>query len=152
MRAIATLAVVSMMAIAIAQTACTAPAGPPSSVTTVAPADVKAPPPDAVKTSSGLASKIIAQGTGTVHPTSTSRVTVQYTGWTTDGKIFDSSIPRGEPSTFPLVAVIPGWTEGLQLMVEGETRRFWIPESLAYKGKSGPQGTLVFDVQLLKIQ
>ena len=85
-------------------------------------------------------------------PSSFSRVTVHYTGWTTDGKKFDSSVERGEPATFPLDGVIPGWTEGLQLMYEGEKARFWIPENLAYKGKSAPYGMLVFDVELLKIQ
>ena len=64
-----------------------------------------------------------------------SQVTVHYTGWTTDGKMFDSSVARGEPATFPLDGVIPGWTEGVQLMVEGEKTRFWIPETLAYKGQ-----------------
>ena len=59
---------------------------------------------------------------------------------------------RGEPATFPLDGVIPGWTEGVQLMVEGEKTRFWIPESLAYKGQSAPYGMLVFDVELIKIQ
>ena len=64
----------------------------------------------------------------------------------------DSSVERGEPSSFPLGGVIKGWTEGLQLMVEGEKRRFWIPEKLAYKGRKGsPAGMLVFDVELLEI-
>ena len=80
-------------------------------------------------------------------------MTVHYTGWTTDGKMFDSSVSRGEPSTFPLDEVIPGWTEGVQLMVEGEKTRFWIPEPLAYKASSAHRtGMLVFDVELLKIQ
>ena len=61
-------------------------------------------------------------------------------------------IPRGEPATFRLDQVIPGWTEGLQLMVVGETRRLWIPEQLAYKGQHEPKGLLVFDVELLKIE
>jgi FKBP-type peptidyl-prolyl cis-trans isomerase len=66
--------------------------------------------------------------------------------------MFDSSVARGEPSSFALDEVIPGWTEGLQMMVEGEKRRFWIPEPLAYKGAAGsPQGMLVFDVELIKI-
>src|SRR5207302_1867749 len=79
-------------------------------------------------------------------------VKVDYTGWTTDGKMFDSSIPRGQPVQFPLGGVIAGWTEGLQLMVVAEKRRFWVPEELAYKGKPGkPQGMLVFDVELLDI-
>ena len=79
--------------------------------------------------------------------------TVHYTGWTTDGESFDSSVARGEPATFGVNQVIPGWTEGLQLMVVGETRRLWIPEDLAYKGRAGyPQGMLVFDVELLSIR
>ena len=78
---------------------------------------------------------------------------VHYTGWTTDGKMFDSSVVRGQPAQFPLNRVIAGWTEGLQLMVVGEKRRFWIPEDLAYKGKAGaPQGMLVFDVELMSFQ
>jgi peptidylprolyl isomerase len=114
------------------------------------PADVAEAPADAEKTASGLASKVIEAGTGTTHPARTDRVTVDYTGWTTDGKMFDSSLTTGKPATFPLDKVIPGWTEGVQLMVAGETRRFWIPEALAYKGKEGrPQGMLVFDVKLL---
>jgi peptidylprolyl isomerase len=65
--------------------------------------------------------------------------------------MFDSSVVRGEPATFPLNGVIAGWTEGLQLMVEGEKARFWIPEALAYKGQQEPRGMLVFDVELLKV-
>jgi FKBP-type peptidyl-prolyl cis-trans isomerase len=113
------------------------------------PADVKAPPADAVKTKSGLASKVIKAGTGKTHPGRTDFVTVHYTGWTTDGRMFDSSVARGETSTFPLDKVIAGWTEGVQLMVTGETRRFWIPEALAYQGKRDPRGLLVFDVELI---
>src|SRR5580692_8824828 len=125
MRTVATLAFVLTAAVASAQT----------TVTMAAPADVAAPPADAVKTPSGLASKVIRPGTGKAHPANTDHVTVQYTGWTTDGKMFDSSVPRGEPATFRLDRLIPGWTEGVQLMVVGETRRLWIPEPLAYKGR-----------------
>ena len=118
-----------------------------------APADVAAPPADAEVTKSGLASKVLMPGTGTRHPTRFSTVTVHYTGWTTDGKMFDSSVERGQPASFPLSQVIRGWTEGLQLMVEGEKRRLWIPENLAYGGRKGaPQGMLVFDVELISIQ
>ena len=118
-----------------------------------APADVAAPPADAQKTASGLASKVLKPGTGTEHPTASSTVTVHYSGWTTDGTLFDSSVVRGQPATFPLNRVIAGWTEGLQLMVVGEQRRLWIPEALAYKGTQGaPQGMLVFDVELLSIE
>jgi peptidylprolyl isomerase len=117
-----------------------------------APDDVKAPPKDAKKTSSGLAYKVLTPGTGKKRPAATNSVTVQYTGWTTDGKMFDSSVTRGEPATFPLNRVIAGWTEGVQLMVEGEKARFWIPEGLAYRGQRAPYGMLVFDIELLKIQ
>ena len=118
------------------------------------PADVAAPPSDAEVTKSGLASKVLktGTGTGTDHPKRSSQVTVHYSGWTTDGQMFDSSVMRGEAATFPLNRVIAGWTEGLQLMVVGEKRRFWIPEKLAYQGQDGaPKGMLVFDVELLSI-
>ena len=117
-----------------------------------APADVKAPPSDAKRTASGLAYKVLQEGTGGRHPKSDSEVTVHYTGWTTDGQMFDSSVVRGQPATFALNDVIAGWTEGVQLMVEGEKTRFWIPEKLAYQGKSKPYGNLVFDVELIKMR
>ena len=124
-----------------------APKGPQT------PPDVAKPPSDAQRTRSGLYSKVLKPGTGTKHPSSSSTVTVNYTGWTTDGKMFDSSIVRGQPASFPLDRVIPGWTEGVQLMVEGEQRRFWIPQDLAYKGQPGPPaGMLVFDVELIAIK
>jgi FKBP-type peptidyl-prolyl cis-trans isomerase len=117
------------------------------------PADVAAPPADALKTPSGIASKVLIVGLGSIHPTATSRVTVHYTGWTTAGKTFDSSSFRGQPSTFGLNQVIPGWREAVQLMVQGEKRRFWIPGPLAYDGvPDRPQGMLVFDIELLDIK
>jgi peptidylprolyl isomerase len=116
------------------------------------PPDVKAPPKDATVEKDGLATKVLTKGTGTTHPTAASRVQVNYAGWTTDGKMFDSSYSKGEPATFALSQVVPGWTEALQLMVEGEKRRIWVPEKLAYAGKPGaPAGMLVFEVELLKI-
>src|SRR4030095_4409187 len=96
------------------------------------PKDVAKAPKDAKKTESGLAYKILTKGKGKTHPTAANRVTVHYTGWTTDGKLFDSSVTGGSPSTFSLGQVIKGWTEGLQLMVEGEKARLWIPAKLAY--------------------
>ena len=117
------------------------------------PADVAAPPAEATVTASKLAYKILRKGNGTERPKPTSVVRVHYTGWTTDGKMFDSSVTRGEPAEFPLNGVIAGWTEGLQLMVVNDKARFWIPEQLAYKGQSGkPAGMLVFDVELLAIK
>jgi hypothetical protein len=97
-----------------------------------APPDVASAPADAVKTASGLASKVLTPGQGTERPGANDEVTVNYTGWTTDGKMFDSSLTRKRPATFRLSQVIPGWTEGVQLMVPGEKRRFWIPGKLAY--------------------
>jgi len=118
-----------------------------------APPDVAAPPADATKTASGLASKVITPGEGKVHPGPSDRVKVHYTGWTKAGEMFDSSVARGEPISFPLDGVIKGWTEGLQLMVTGEKRRLWIPAALAYGDHprgGAPGGDLVFDVQLLE--
>ena len=119
------------------------------------PSDVQAPPADAAKTASGLASKVLQAGKGDQKPAAADTVTVHYSGWTTDGKLFDSSVKRGQPASFPLNGVIKGWTEGLQLMVAGEKRRFWIPANLAYGENPGggrPGGLLVFDVELLSIK
>ncbi|MCA9529595.1 MAG: FKBP-type peptidyl-prolyl cis-trans isomerase [Myxococcales bacterium] len=136
-----------------AGTAATAEAEKPKAAEDIpAPADVAAPPKDAQTTKDGLASKVLEKGTGTEHPTENAIVTVDYSGWTTDGKMFDSSVKRGRPATFPLNRVIPGWTEGVQLMVKGEQRRFWIPAALAYGDNprpGAPKGMLVFDVKLI---
>jgi len=120
-----------------------------------APRDVAAPPADALKTASGLASKVLIVGLGTVHPNPESTVTVNYIGWTTEGKMVDASALSGGPATFKLTQVIPGWTEGVQLMVKGEKRRLWIPAKLAYgENPSGgnPGGMLVFDIELLEVR
>lgn len=119
-----------------------------------APPDVAAPPADAQRAASGLTWKVLTPGTGTRHPRPNSEVTVHYSGWTTDGQPFDSSVERGEPSTFRLDEVIPGWTEGVQMMVEGEKRRFWVPGGLAYDSSprpGAPKGMLVFDIELIRI-
>ena len=111
------------------------------------------PPADAARTESGISWQILTPGAGTEHPTAESTVTVHYSGWTGDGSMFDSSHARGTPATFGLNQVIPGWTEGVQLMVEGETRRFWIPAELAYGySGNGPIGQLVFDIELIEIK
>ena len=118
---------------------------------TTAPADVAAPPAEATTTDSGLAYRVLKEGSGP-SPSRTDTVRVHYTGWTTDGKKFDSSHDRGRPAEFPLDRVIAGWTEGVSLMKKGATWRLWIPEELAYGGMPGrPQGMLVFDVELLEI-
>lgn len=133
----------------IALSACTLKEEPPIGADRPAPPDVAAPPADALKTPSGLASKVIRVGLGSIRPTRRSSVRVHYTGWTTDGKMFDTSLDKGQPISFELGGVIAGWTEGLQLMTVGEKMRFWIPEKLAYKGERPPRGMLVFDVELL---
>ena len=142
--------ILSFLALALLVAAPLMAQAPKTSVATP-PSDVAAPPADAARTASGLASKVITPGTGKTHPARADIVTVHYTGWKTDGSMFDSSVLRGKPASFPLDRVIAGWTEGVQLMVEGEKRRFWIPEALAYKGQREPKGMLVFDVELLSI-
>jgi peptidylprolyl isomerase len=119
------------------------------------PEDLTAPPASAKKTASGLVYRVLTPGSGP-SPTATSSVTVHYSGWTPDGKMFDSSVQRGTPAHFSLNAVIKGWTEGVQLMNKGEKARFWIPGPLAYGDKPTrpgvPSGTLVFDIELIDFQ
>lgn len=109
-----------------------------------------------VATSTGLQYLIINEGSG-ASPKATDSVTVHYKGTTLDGKEFDSSYDRGAPATFPLNRVIAGWTEGVQLMKEGAKYRFFIPSELAYGTRGagpdiGANATLIFDVELIKIQ
>ncbi len=111
---------------------------------------------DVKTTSSGLQYLVLKKGSGTTHPGATDRVKVHYHGTLIDGKVFDSSVDRGQPISFGLNRVIKGWTEGLQLMVVGEKTRLFIPSNLAY-GKRGagaiiaPNSALIFDVELLGI-
>ncbi|HEX5044965.1 MAG TPA: FKBP-type peptidyl-prolyl cis-trans isomerase [Candidatus Polarisedimenticolaceae bacterium] len=147
-----TTGVLAALAAAVLLSTLAPAADAPASKVPDTPQDVAAPPADAEKTASGLAFKVLRPGTGTEHPKVSDVITVHYAGWTTDGKPFDSSYGRGTPMTMPLSRMIDGWKEGLQLMVPGEMRRFWIPEELAYKGRPGrPQGMLVFDVELISI-
>ena len=116
-----------------------------------APADLLAPPPDALRTASGLAYRVVTRGAGGPRPGPGSTVRVDYTGWTPDGKAFDSSLTTGAPAILPLEALIDGWKEGMPLMSRGDTFRFWIPGHLAYDGSGtpgAPTGPLVFDVTL----
>jgi FKBP-type peptidyl-prolyl cis-trans isomerase len=143
---------VILFAVCASLAACARDTSPPNVQHVPPPPDVAAPPGDAIRTPSNLAYKVLQGGTGTRHPRPNSTVTVHYTGWTTDGVTFDSSVTRGQPATFSLAQVIPGWTEGVQMMVEGEKRRLWIPSNLAYNGQPGmPQGMLVFDIELIRI-
>lgn len=107
-------------------------------------------------TPSGLKYVTVVRGTG-ASPKATDMVTVHYTGRLVDGTVFDSSVSRGEPTTFPLDRVIPGWTEGLQLMQEGGKTVFYIPSDLAYGpsgtpgGPIGPNADLIFEVELIQV-
>lgn len=113
--------------------------------------------PEVTTTASGLKYTVLKSGTGTVHPKSTDNVTVHYHGTLLNGTVFDSSVDRGQPATFPLNQVIAGWTEGVQLMKAGDKFKFEIPADLAY-GAAGrppvipPNSTLVFEVELLEIK
>lgn len=106
-------------------------------------------------TPSGLQYVVDKEGTG-AQPTAEDEVTVHYTGKLLNGQVFDSSVNRGEPATFPLNRVIPGWTEGVQLMKEGAKYTFFIPSDLAYgaqgvPGAIPPHSTLIFEVELIKV-
>ena len=109
-----------------------------------------------IQTESGLQYMVLKEGKG-AKPGPTDEVTVHYTGKLINGTVFDSSVERGEPATFPLNKVIPGWTEGLQLMSEGSKYRLFIPSELAYGEKGAgqqilPNSTLIFDVELIKVE
>ena len=111
--------------------------------------------PGIVTTASGLQYEVLTQGDGPV-PAATDQVKVHYTGRLIDGTVFDSSVERGEPATFGVTQVIPGWVEALQLMPVGSKWRLHIPSALAYGpngagGVIGPEATLIFDVELLEI-
>ena len=112
--------------------------------------------PKVIQTPSGLQYEVLVEGTGR-KPKATDTVKVHYEGFLTDGTVFDSSIQRGEPISFPLANVIAGWTEGLQLMAEGAKYRLYIPYNLGY-GEHGagdnipPYSTLIFDVELIEVQ
>lgn len=107
------------------------------------------------QTESGLQYQVLTKGTGTEHPNAKDLVKVHYHGTLINGETFDSSVERGEPISFALNQVIPGWTEGVQLMVEGDKVRFFIPSHLGYgnrsAGKIPPGSVLIFDVELIKI-
>lgn len=108
-------------------------------------------------TPSGLKYQVLKQGTGATSPKATDSVKVHYHGTLLNGTVFDSSVQRGEPISFPLNRVIPGWTEGLQLMKVGDKFKFEIPANLAYGENSPtptipPNSTLVFEVELLGIE
>jgi len=108
-----------------------------------------------VETESGLQYRVLTRGEGTQHPVAKDTVKVHYHGTLLNGSVFDSSVNRGQPISFALNQVIPGWTEGVQLMVVGDKTRFFIPANLAYGNRSmgtiAPGSMLIFDVELLGI-
>lgn len=117
------------------------------------PPDLSEPPPDAHRTPSGLAILTLEASRSGERPRAEDTVELHYSGWTADGRLFDSSLRRRSPVTVPLSRTIPGWTEGLQLMGVGEKARLWVPEALAYRGMSGaPKGMVVFEIELLGIR
>jgi peptidylprolyl isomerase len=112
---------------------------------------------DMTTTATGLKYQVLKKGTGTQSPKATDTVKVHYHGTLLNGTVFDSSVERGQPISFPLNAVIPGWTEGVQLMKVGDKFKFEIPANLAYgpnspSPKIPPNSTLVFEVELLGIE
>lgn len=125
---------------------------PHGASTIPAPPDVAKAPDDAGSSPSGLRSKPLRPGKGGRRPRPNQHVRLHYTGWTTDGAMFDSSVARGEPIETRPDSLVPGLAEGLLTMTPGEQRRFWLPIALAYGGKSGrPFGNLTFDVELIAI-
>jgi peptidylprolyl isomerase len=109
-----------------------------------------------IETASGLQYQVLQKGEGSVHPSGSSAVKVHYHGLLLDGTVFDSSVERDKPISFPLNQVISGWTEGVQLMVVGDKFKFFIPAELGYgnraTGKITPGSLLIFEVELLEIQ
>jgi FKBP-type peptidyl-prolyl cis-trans isomerase FklB len=111
--------------------------------------------PGVITLPSGLQYEVLTEGTG-IKPMASNKVTCHYHGTLIDGTVFDSSVKRGQPATFPLNMVIKGWTEGLQLMSVGSKWRFYLPPNLAYGDRQtgahiGPNSTLIFDVELLSV-
>jgi FKBP-type peptidyl-prolyl cis-trans isomerase len=148
--------VLAMLTLALALGACTLKEEGADGQPIPAPPDVAAPPKDATVTPSGVASKPLRPGLSSIHPSPRSNVKILYTGWTTDGQMFDTTAGKAALGPFPLEgSLIPGLVEGLQLMVVGEKRRFWIPAKLAYANDPDPKrpkGMLVFDVELVEVR
>ena len=149
------------LAAAICLLGCNKPAEPSAGKPVAQPAPsapaASAQKGDMIATASGLKYQVLKKGTGAVSPKATDTVNVHYHGTLLDGTVFDSSVERGQPISFPLNGVIPGWTEGVQLMKVGDKFKFEIPPNLAYGAASPspkipPNSTLVFEVELLGIQ
>ena len=155
---IMTLRILIPVAACVCLLGCNKPEQPPAGDKAAAnPPATSAKKDEMTTTASGLQYTILKQGTGTVSPKATDTVKVHYHGTLLDGTVFDSSVERGQPISFPLNAVIPGWTEGVQLMKVGDKFKFVIPSNLAYgpaspSPKIPPNSTLVFEVELLGIE
>jgi peptidylprolyl isomerase len=145
------------VAAALCLLGCTKATQPAAELSTSPTATANSPSAEMKTTASGLKYQVLKQGTGTLSPKATDVVNVHYHGTLLNGTVFDSSVQRGEPISFPLNRVIPGWTEGLQLMKVGDKFKFEIPANLAYGERSPsplipPNSTLVFEVELLGIE
>jgi FKBP-type peptidyl-prolyl cis-trans isomerase len=120
------------------------------------PADLASPSKSATVLPSGLAFQVLEAGSGKQHPSSSSRVSMHYSAWTSSGKLFETTMTTGRPGTFQIGSLLPGWREGVLRMVVGEKTRLWLPAALAYgekpAGRKLPAGSLVFDVELLAIE
>lgn len=116
------------------------------------PDDLNRPPKDAIRSPSGLVSKVLQAGDGDYHPDGNDFVNVHFIGWTPEGVEFENTYTKGQPRPFDLSTVFPGWSQGLQQMVLNEKRRLWIPGHLAPPNPAkGPSGPVIFDVELLGI-
>jgi FKBP-type peptidyl-prolyl cis-trans isomerase len=120
------------------------------------PADLKSPAKDATILPSGLGFQVLTDGRGKEHPSASSRVSMHYSAWTAAGRLFETTVTSGQPGTFQIGSLLPGWREGVLRMVVGEKARLWLPAALAYgekpAGRKLPAGGLVFDVELLAIE
>ena len=119
------------------------------------PDDLNSPPSSATRTSSLLIYNVLREGTGSHPPGPQDQIKVHYSGWTSDGTLFDSTRQRGRPAILDVDKMIPGWSEAMQLMVKGQRNRLWIPSHLAYGSRpsipGAPSGMLVIDVELVDI-
>jgi FKBP-type peptidyl-prolyl cis-trans isomerase len=120
------------------------------------PVDLKQPPPTAIRTTSGLAYQVLSQGKGDAHPATNNKVMVHFSGWRSDGRLFESTIMANHPALVTIATAPSGFREALQTMTIGEKARFWIPSALAFGDKPAdrfnPAGDLVYEIELLSVQ
>ena len=119
------------------------------------PPDLTTPPAGAMMLPSAVRMQVLEPGKGLKHPTLTSRINVHYTAWTSQGRMFETTVMSGHPASMLLGTAVPGWRDGIQTMTQGEKVRLWIPAALAYReaaaAKQSPAGNLVYDIELLRI-